>query len=220
VAFEGRVHRTTPNVSDWSKIDQWAPIGSLLPVLRPSVEAFPNRSNFLVADPERVTYWRQQLEAAPKGPKVGLLWKSLKLNGERARQFSPFDLWRPILETPGITFVNLQYGDCAEEIAHAKSEFGVDIWQPEGIDLKQDLDDVAALCCAMDLTIGFSNATMNLGAACGAPIWQISGAASWTRLGTERLPWYPQIRCFSSSDYFDWQPTMAQVSDALVERFA
>jgi tetratricopeptide (TPR) repeat protein len=220
VAFEGRVRRTTPNISDWSKIDQWTPIGSLLPVLRPSVEAFPNRSNFLVADPERVAYWRKQLEAAPKGPKVGLLWKSLKLNGERARQFSPFDLWRPILETPGITFVNLQYGDCAEEIAHAKSEFGIDIWQPEGIDLKQDLDDVAALCCAMDLTIGFSNATMNLGAACGAPIWQISGAASWTRLGTERLPWYPQIRCFSSSDYFDWHPTMAEVSEALVARFA
>ncbi|WP_419255365.1 tetratricopeptide repeat protein [Caulobacter sp. ErkDOM-YI] len=219
VTFEGRVRRTAPHISDWSKIDQWAPIGSLLPVLRPSVESFPKRPNFLVADPERVAHWRKQLEAAPKGPKVGLLWKSLKLNGERARQFSPFDLWRPILETPGVTFVNLQYGDCDEEIAYAKAEFGVDIWQPEGIDLKKDLDDVAALCCAMDLIIGFSNATINLAGACGANVWQISGAASWTRLGTESLPWYPQIRCFSSSDYYDWSPTMQDVAHTLAETY-
>ncbi|WP_419317043.1 tetratricopeptide repeat protein [Caulobacter sp. ErkDOM-E] len=219
VTFEGRVRRTAPHVSDWSKIDLWAPIGSLLPVLRPSVESFPTRPNFLVADPERVAHWRKQLEAAPKGPKVGLLWKSLKLNGERARQFSPFDLWRPILETPGVTFVNLQYGDCDEEIAYAKAEFGVDVWQPEGIDLKKDLDDVAALCCAMDLIIGFSNATINLAGACGANVWQISGAASWTRLGTESLPWYPQIRCFSSSDYYDWSPTMQDVAHALAETY-
>lgn len=220
VSFEGRVMRTAPNVADWSKIDLWTPIGSLLPVLRPTIEAFPNRPNFLTADPERVAHWRTLLETAPKGPKVGLLWKSLKLNGERARQFSPFDLWRPILETPGITFVNLQYGDCADEIAYAKAEFGIDIWQPPQIDLKQDLDDVAALCCAMDLVVGFSNATINLAGACGAPVWQISGAGSWTRLGSDRLPWYPQIRCFSSSDYYDWNPTMAAVADALAERFA
>jgi spore coat polysaccharide biosynthesis protein SpsF len=72
-------------------------------------------------------------------------------------------LWRPVLEAPGVTFVNLQYGDCDEEIALAKAEFGVDIWQPPGIDLKQDLDDVAALCCAMDLIVGFSNATIKPG---------------------------------------------------------
>ena len=219
VSFEGRVQRTAPYVADWSQIDAWAPIGSLLPVLRPSIDSFPDRPNFLVADPVRIAHWHDQLQSAPGGHKIGLLWKSLKLNGERARQFSPFELWRPILETPGVTFVNLQYGDCEEEIAWAKSEFGVEIWQPEGIDLKKDLDDVAALCCAIDLVIGFSNATINLAGACGAAVWQISGAASWTRLGTERLPWYPQIRCFSSDDYYDWDPTMQDVAKALAETY-
>jgi tetratricopeptide (TPR) repeat protein len=219
VALEGRARRTAPFIEDWSKIDMWAPIGSLLSVLRPTAESFPNRPNYLVADPERVAYWREQLEAAPKGPKVGLLWKSLKLNGERNRQFSPFDKWRPVLETPGVTFVNLQYGDCDEEIALAKTEFGVDIWQPPGIDLKQDLDDVAALCCAMDLVIGFSNATINLAGACGAPIWLLTGAAVWTRLGTDVYPWYPQARCFATEDFGDWTPVMTRVAQALRETF-
>ncbi|HWT50577.1 MAG TPA: flagellar protein FlbA, partial [Caulobacter sp.] len=219
VSYEGRVYRGAPEIEDWSGVDFWTPMGDLLETFRPSLAAFPGRPNFLEADPVRVAHWRRILEGAPKGPKVGLLWKSLKLNGERARQFSPFMLWRPVLETPGITFVNLQYGDCDEEIALAKAEFGVDIWRPPGIDLKQDLDDVAALCCAMDLIIGFSNATTNLGGACGAPIWMLTGASSWTRLGAEIWPWYPQTRCFITPDYNDWTPTMQEVGAALRERF-
>jgi tetratricopeptide (TPR) repeat protein len=219
VSYEGRVYRGAPEIEDWSAIDLWAPMGTLLETFRPSVASFPDRSNFLTADPARVEHWRRELENAPKGPKVGLLWKSLKLNGERARQFSPFMLWRPVFETPGVSFVNLQYGDCAEEIALAKEEFGVDIWQPPGIDLKQDLDDVAALCCAMDLIVGFSNATTNLGGACGAPIWMLTGASSWTRLGAQTYPWYPQTRCFITPDYKDWDPTMQDVGAALKARY-
>ena len=219
VSYEGRVYRGAPEIEDWSGIDFWAPMGAFLEVFRPSISSFPNRPNFLEADPARVAHWLRELEKAPKGPKVGLLWKSLKLNGERARQFSPFLLWRPVFETPGLTFVNLQYGDCSEEIALAKEEFGVDIWQPPGIDLKQDLDDVAALCCAMDLIVGFSNATTNLGGACGAPIWMLTGASSWTRLGAQAWPWYPQTRCFITPDFNDWDPTMRAVGAALRERF-
>ncbi|MBC7668588.1 MAG: flagellar protein FlbA, partial [Gemmatimonadaceae bacterium] len=219
VSYEGRVYRGAPEIEDWSAIDLWTPMGTLLETFRPTVASFPNRLNFLVADPARVEHWRRELENAPTGPKVGLLWKSLKLNGERARQFSPFMLWRPVFETPGVTFVNLQYGDCSEEIALAREEFGVDIWQPPGIDLKQDLDDVAALCCAMDLIVGFSNATTNLGGACGAPIWMLTGASSWTRLGAQTYPWYPQTRCFITSDYNDWDPTMQKVGVALKARF-
>lgn len=219
VAYEGRVYRGAPEIEDWSGFDFWTPMGALLEVFRPSVASFPDRPNFLDADPARVAHWRAELEKAPRGPKVGLLWKSLKLNGERARQFSPFLLWRPVFEVPGLTFVNLQYGDCSEEIALAKEQFGVDIWQPPGIDLKQDLDDVAALSCAMDLIVGFSNATTNLAGATGAPIWMLTGASSWTRLGAQTWPWYPQTRCFITPDFNDWNPTMQQVGTALRERF-
>jgi tetratricopeptide (TPR) repeat protein len=219
VAYEGRVYRGAPEIEDWKAIDLWTPMGTLLETFRPSVASFPDRPNFLTADPARVEHWRRELENAPKGPKIGVLWKSLKLSGERARQFSPFLLWRPVFESPGVSFVNLQYGDCGEEIALAKEEFGVDIWQPPGIDLKQDLDDVAALCCAMDLIVGFSNATTNLGGACGAPIWMLTGASSWTRLGAQTYPWYPQTRCFITPDYKDWDPTMQEVGQALKLRF-
>jgi tetratricopeptide (TPR) repeat protein len=158
VSYEGRVWRTVPGIEDWSRFDYWTALGEFLPTLRGSVEAFPQRDVFLTPDPERVAHWKAELEKLGPAPKVGLLWKSLVLSAERARQFSPFHAWEPVLKTEGVTFINLQYGDCEEEIAYAKEAFGVEIWQPPGIDLKQDLDDITGLCAAVDLTIGYSNA--------------------------------------------------------------
>ncbi len=220
LAHEGRVFRTAPNIENWDRFDYWAAVGDFLPSLRGSVAAFPETVNYLKADPARVAYWKAELEKLGPAPKVGLLWKSLKLAAERGRQFSPFESWRAVLQTPGVTFVNLQYGDCDEEIAYAKEALGVDIWQPPGVDLKQDLDEVTALCAAVDLIIGFSNATANLAGATGAPIWLMTASAVWTKLGTDRYPWYPQARVFSPSDFSDWDPVMAEVAEALAEKIA
>ena len=124
-----------------------------------------------------------------------------------------------MLGTPGVSFVNLQYGDCAAEIEQARNELGVEIWNPPGIDLKQDLDDVAALSSALDLVIGFSNATLNIAAACGAPTWLISAPGAWTCLGTDRYPWYPQVRLFRPPAFREWEPVMAEIGMELA-RFA
>ncbi|MGA0604527.1 tetratricopeptide repeat protein [Phenylobacterium sp. VNQ135] len=212
----GRSVRLLPFLEDASETDLWTPMGSLLREFRRSVAAYPDRPRFLTADPERVAHWRGVLEAAPAGKKVGLLWKSGTARGARHRYFSAFEQWAPVLRQSGIAFVNLQYGDCAEELALAKAEFGVEIWDPPGIDLKQDLDDVAALACALDLVAGFSNATFNIAAACGAPAWLITTPGAWPRLGcTDRYPWYPQAKVFAPETYGDWDTAMAQLADAL-----
>lgn len=214
---DGRTVRATPFVQDWDAVDLWTPMASPLRRFRRSVEAFPDRANFLTADPERIAHWTSVLAAAPAGRKVGLLWKSMKNDGARSRYFSPFAQWEAVLKTPGVTFVNLQYGDCSEEIARARDEFGVEIWSPPGIDLKDDLDDVAALTCALDLSVGFANATSNIAAACGAATWLISVPGAWTRLGTLRQPWYPQARVFLPQTFGAWGPVMGEVADALAE---
>ena len=211
---EGRTFRTAPFIADWNGIDLWAPMASLLIDLRPTVESFPARAGFLPADPARVAYWRQVLEDAPAGLKVGLLWKSMKLDGARHRYFSPFDAWAPVLTLPGLSLINLQYGDCSAELAAAR-DAGIDIWTPPGIDLKQDLDEVSALTCAIDLTVGFANATTNLAAAAGAPVWLVSTPGAWPRLGTMRYPWYPQARVFVPPGFGQWDSVMQDVAVAL-----
>ena len=209
--------RGAPFVKDQQAIDLWSPLGSLLRRFRRNVSDFPPRPAFLRADPARVAHWRKVLAAAGEGPKVGLLWKSLRLEGARLRYFSPFEQWAPVLSAPGVALVNLQYGDCAEEIAEAKARLGVDIWTPPGIDLKDDLDEVAALSCALDLVIGPANATSNIAAACGAPVWLLSTPAAWPRLGTDRYPWYPTVRTFLPPAFNQWDPALRDMADSLAE---
>jgi Tfp pilus assembly protein PilF len=212
----GRFGRTAGFLDDLSGIDLWAPMGSLLREFRRTVAAYPARDAYLTADPARVAHWKRVLEAAPAGAKVGLLWKSAVGKDSRHRYFSPFAAWRPVLTQPGVTFVNLQYGDCAEELAAAKQDFGVEIWNPPGIDLKQDLDDVAALSCALDLVVGFSNATLNIAGACGAPTFLISTHGAWPRVGeTERYPWDPKTRVFLPPEYGAWDAVMGEVAGAV-----
>jgi len=211
----GRAIRAAPFVTDWADVDLWAPIGQMLRQFRPKLEDFPDRpQGYLKADPARVAYWRDQLAALP-GPKVGLLWTSMLIDASRKKFFSPFEDWAPVLRTPGVSFVNLQYGDCTVDLDYARREFGVEIIQPADIDLKLELDDVAALSCALDLVIGPANASSNIAAACGAPLWLISPPGVWPRLGTDRYPWYPQARVFVPDRFADWGPLMADVAGAL-----
>jgi tetratricopeptide (TPR) repeat protein len=213
---DARTVRVTPFVGDMERIDLWAPIASLLPRLRPTVQAFPPRPAYLAADPVRVAHWKGVLEAeAPAGVKVGVLWKSLKLEGARLRYFSPFEAWAPVLTTPGVTFVDLQYGDTAAETEYARERFGVQLWRPPGLDLKDDLDDVAALACALDLVLGPANATSNIAAACGAPVWLISTPGAWPKLGTERYPWYPTMRVFTPPGSRRWDAVMDEIASEL-----
>jgi cytochrome c-type biogenesis protein CcmH/NrfG len=213
---EARTVRVTPFVGDMGRIDLWAPIGSLLPRFRPTVESFPNRKAYLAADPARVAHWKRVLKTeAPAGLKVGILWKSLKLDGARLRYFSPFEAWKPVLATPGVTFVDLQYGDTAAETEFARERFGVNLWRPPGLDLKDDLDEVAALTCALDLVLGPANATSNIAAACGAAVWLISTPGAWPKLGADRYPWYPTMRVFTPPGSRRWDPVMDEIAGEL-----
>ena len=211
----GRLHRVVPFIGDGSAIDLWSPVASLMREFRRSVDAFPSRPGFLVADPKRVAHWRRVLKKAPAGTKIGLLWKSAITKDSRHRYFASFADWAAVFAQKDVTFVNLQYGDCAEELAAARRDFGVEIWSPPGLDLKQDLDDIAALSCALDLVVGFANATLNIAAACGAPNFLISVPGAWTRLGTETMPWYPATRVFLPPGFGQWEPVMAEVADAV-----
>ncbi len=218
---EGRQHRSAPDLVRAGDHDLWAPLGSLMRAFRPDADSFPRRAAFLTADEARVEAFRDQLAAMGPGLKVGLLWKSLKMDATRSKQFAAFDLWAPVLKTPGVTFVNLQYGDTAEEIAAAQKRFGVRIQTPEGLDLKDDLDGVAAIGKACDLVIGPMNASTNLAAAVGGNVWFVRPSlVTWAMLGQREMLWYPQTRTFAGAFFGDWTGAMKTVTQALQDHAA
>ena len=154
------------------------------------------------------------LAAAGGGRTVGISWKSLVMDADRARFFAPFEAWAPVLATPGVRWVNLQYGESAVEVARAAA-WGAALWTPPGIDLKQDLDDLTALCLALDLVVGPANATTNLAGAAGAALWLITPPGAWPQLGSDRYPWYPQARVFSPPQLNRWPEAMGEIAAAL-----
>ncbi|WP_443751135.1 tetratricopeptide repeat protein [Asticcacaulis solisilvae] len=216
--YRTRPVRLFPDMEDWSQVDAWATMGQFLPRYRTQVSDF-DQPAFLKADPERVAYWKAQLAELNDQPKVGLLWKSLIKHSRRDRYYSPFSQWQEVLSVPGVQFINLQYGDTTEEMEQAAA-LGLDIWTPPDIDLKQDLDDLAALTAALDCVLGPANATSNIAGAVGTEIWIVSQAHAWNSLGTDRFPWYPKSRVFFSPSMTDWTEVMGAVKAAVEDRFA
>ncbi|HYD27871.1 tetratricopeptide repeat protein [Brevundimonas sp.] len=219
VKLEGRITRYVPFAEELEGgVDAWIPMASLLAVYRPSTDAFPDRRGYLVPDPDKVAHWKAELEKLGPGLKVGLHWKSLVLTGSRARYFSSFERWRPVLTTPGAVMVNLQCGDVSDDLAAAEAA-GVSIWTPP-IDLKDDLEDVAALSKALDLVIGPGIAGTNLAAAVGGAAWMITAPDDWHYLATDKYPFYPHLRFFWRDSFADWEGAIARIRAALEEAVA
>jgi len=213
VRLEGRLTRHVPAIEELeTPVDCWVPLASLMAEYRPSLDAFPDRGGYLTPDPAKVARWKGELEALGPGLKVGLHWKSLVMTGVRARYFSSFQRWEPVLTTPGCVMVNLQCGDVSDDLAQAEAA-GVRIWTPP-MNLKDDLDDLAALSCAVDLVIGPGIAGTNIAAAVGARTWLLYAPDDWHLLGTDRYPMYPHVRTFRR-DFDGWPHAIADVRAAL-----
>jgi hypothetical protein len=194
--------RLVPFASGANKPDCWAPMGSALQYYRDSLDKFP-RQAFLVPDVGRVADFKARLAALP-GKKVGICWRSMMLTAKRAKYFTAIDSWGEILKTPGVSFVSIQYGDSAADIARAEEKFGVTIHQMEGLDLKDDIDGLAALSAALDLVLSAPTAAAHTASSVGAPVWYLSAGIGWPQLGTAEYPWYPNTRVFWPERFGDW----------------
>lgn len=218
VRLEGRLTRYVPFMEEVAerdgKVDFWTPLAALLAVFRQSLDAFSDRRGYLVADPDRVARWRDELAKLGPGFKVGLHWKSLVLTGVRARYFSSFERWAPVLTAPGCIMVNLQCGDVSEDLAAAEAA-GVTIWTPP-INLKDDLEDLAALSLALDVVVGPGVAGVNMAAACGANTWMVYSPDNWHLLGTDHYPFYPHVRMFATGGFDGWPKAIGDMREALI----
>jgi tetratricopeptide (TPR) repeat protein len=221
-AVVGHYLSTTHNGKDlrlvpWAqKPDFVTPLGSALTQLRTSLEEFP-RQAFLAPDADRTKAYSDLLSQKP-GLKVGICWRSMMINAQRQKYFSAIELWGAILKTPGVHFVNLQYGDCADEIALAESLHGIAIDAIDGLNLKNDLDGAASLSAACDLVISAPTAAAALAGSVGTEVWFLTAGPVWPQLGTDHYPWYRTSTVFSPDQFGNWQEVMPRVAAALSAR--
>ena len=208
--------RFIPWAAEDGASDFFAPMGTPLQFLREQIEDFPRRK-FLVPDPKRVADFRDRLEAIGPGPYVGICWRSMMQEVKRRKYFSTLDAWGPILKARGVSFVNLQYGDCKDELFNACARHDVTVTCFEGLDLKNDIDGAAALSAALDLVISAPTAAAATAASVGTETWFLTAGRTWPQLGTDHYPWYRAAPVFSPKNFGDWPALLSQVGEALKE---
>jgi tetratricopeptide (TPR) repeat protein len=203
------------------KIDVQVAAGSLPRFLRPTVESFASAPAYLVADERRVNYWQARLAELGTGPKVGICWRSGLLKGERLKHYSSLTQWGDIFDVPGVQFVNLQYGECADELREAEDLFGIGITVFPELDLRNAIDDSAALMASLDLVISAGTSVSEIAGAVGVDVFRLDKyGRQMDTLGTDRMPWHPAMTLFCQPSPGDWDTPLALIGEAVREKAA
>ena len=202
--------RVVPLDSDLSdeKIQAQTSIANLGTYLRPSWDAFPQRRRgYLVADAARTRALRSKL--APRGERiVGLSWRSVsaKFGHNKSSKLIDFD---QVLQLPGIRFVDLQYGDTADERAAVQRAGGTAVERLDEIDNTRDIDGLASLISACDAVLTVSNTTAHLAGALGRPTWvfvPFGFAQIWYWfIEKKQSPWYPRVNVRHQVEHQSWE---------------
>lgn len=201
--------------SPFSDFDLHIPLASLARIYRPTIDSFEQSRPYLKPDPiEREAF---EARLAPYGGKkrVGISWRSGVLNAERNKYYTPLSDWECILKIPDVVFVNLQYGDCEAELQAAEQHFGIQIVRWPDVDLKNDLDRVAALTACLDVVVSAPTAVAAMSEAVGVPT-KFFYPRSWTLLGQDRWLWYPNVDVFVCEARESVRDKLPEIAQALV----
>jgi tetratricopeptide (TPR) repeat protein len=177
-------------------------VGSLAKYYRNSAESFPGTPH-LVADPERRIQWKALLDQLP-GRKVGIAWTGGKKSTFSDRRSFALEELLPILKTPGISWISLQYKDPTQETIALEKAHGIKIHHWKRACETQDYDDTAALVAELDCIVSVPTAVCHLAGGLGKRALVLTPARpNWFwQLSGDRLPWHDGIELYRQTD--DW----------------
>ncbi len=134
-------------------IDFHLPMGSLYKQFIQEISQNAKVDPYLVPHPVRVNFWKERLSSLGDGPYIGISWKSSNMSPNRLPNYTPISEWSPLLRVPDVTFINLQYLDFVGDLTKIRDELGVTVHNFDDLDHYNNVDDVAALCRALDIVV-------------------------------------------------------------------
>jgi tetratricopeptide (TPR) repeat protein len=200
--------------------DLECPLMSLPAVFGTTVDTVPWHGAYLAADPVLVFDKRMQFpdlqihgRSAEKPLRVGLAWAGnprYKADRRRSMELTTF---LPLLRTSGITWISLQKGHAAGQLASLPG--GVFIW--DGSSQESDLAEAAALISTLDLVITTDTCIAHLAGAMAKPVWiLLPHLSDWRWMQQiETTPWYPTARLFRQRAPGDWPGVLDRVIEQL-----
>jgi tetratricopeptide (TPR) repeat protein len=138
---------------------------------------------------------------------IGICWRSGVFSIGRNLNYTALLDWKELLSQQDFQFVNLQYGDCENELLEIEAALGIQILRWPDLDLKNDLENVLGLIKNLDAVVTVGTAVSSLAGSCDVPTYLLA-KPSWMMLGqTERYPWYACVT-----------PLLAEKNEHLAEK--
>ncbi len=182
---------TLPAVFD--DFDYHIPAGSLMKIFRPTINKFQESKPYILVDEFLAAKYEELLQNKSKNKKrIGICWRSSKLNPDRNHHYTNLSDWINILSTPNCDFINLQYGECESEIVEFENKNGLEIIRWNDLDLKNDFESTFALMSRLDIVITVGTAVSQMSAAIGLPVILMQ-PYTWASLGTDYYPFFENI---------------------------
>lgn len=203
----------------FEQYDYQLPIGSLATYLRPQRRDFASTPrSFLIADPVRAGHWRQRFALLGPELKVGIAWRSGKIDGDRARYYPSLAALQPLLQLPGVCFINLQYQITPAEVEEMQQHSHERFHDFCEIDHFNDLDASVAMMAACDIVVSPSTSTAALAAAVGVPVLDMMAVAvEGMHLGQQQSPWLPMLTLFGKLPDAPWTDSVNQVAAVVAQ---
>lgn len=215
-------HARTEDTATDAAIDFQISAGDLCAHFRGEGDAFSGVTPYLKADEDRTRDLRQRYgEKAGGRLVVGISWTGGNKDPV-CRKRPPLADWWPLLETPDVCFVDLQYGETGADRNAIREATGVDLVHDDAIDALTSMENFAAQVMAVDLVITVGTSTAELAGALGQETWVLVPFAAkwyWGAEGTSCL-WYPSARLFRQQSREQWRDLVAELRSALEEKAA
>jgi len=207
-----------PHDSPYDDFDCHLPMGSLMHYFRPNLDSFDNKAGaYLKVDVAKKATWSKELEKIRNGKKlVGITWRGGLTDAVGQMKYSKLMDWAPLLSSEEFVFVNLQFGDCEQELQEVESTLGIHIHRWSDLDLKNDLDDVCALISCLDDVVTISSAVWTFSAALGARTSLLLSAPHWTMFNQEHIPFFSSVTCFCADNNPSMTSMLPQIKHHLL----
>jgi hypothetical protein len=187
-------HEVFPFLNVHDDFDFQIPIGSLGGIYRNSIEDFNRSGPYMKVDSSLQQKYQLRLgDQAGEKIKVGLCWRSGVVSPTRGASYTMLQDWSELFKSPNVCLVNLQYGQCEDELLVIEKEFGIEILRWEDTNLQNNLDALAALISQLDVVCSVGTAVAQVSGAVGIPTLLCANGYGWTSFGTKSYPFFPDI---------------------------
>lgn len=211
------VNRAAENQSwlaDYPHLTRQCATGSLPRLFRRSLGSFPDRSAYLLPDPERVRRWQCAIPALPGRVNVGIAWRGGTFKTRGALRSTELSAWAPVLTSGCARFFALQSA-ASDDLRSVRDPLGVPVHELGPV--VSDIEELASIIAALDLVITVQGSVAHVAGALGKPVWiLLNHSAEWRYLAAgERMPWYPSARLFRQPAPGAWDRVFARVAESL-----